>query len=60
MIMTIDDKYESIANRLEGVICDLDKLGLQNIAVHVDLALRRFEELLANNEPLESKNESIL
>jgi hypothetical protein len=58
--MSMCDEHNDIANRLESVLADLDRLGLHNIAVHVDLALRRFEEHLASHQSSETESPSIL
>ncbi len=48
--MVVGDEYEAILIKLEELLFDLDRLDLSNIAVHVDLALRRLEELIANSK----------
>lgn len=51
--MPIPKPYDVIASQLESILAELDRLQLPVVAVHIDLALRRLEEvsLAACDEP---------
>jgi hypothetical protein len=45
--MVVGEEYQDLHRRLEELLKDLDSAQLDYVAVHVDLALRRFEERLS-------------
>jgi hypothetical protein len=52
--MSLKDEFTEVAICLEGLLSELDRLNLQNIAVHVDLALRRLEAVISSMDTSES------
>jgi hypothetical protein len=60
MTIKLSDEHSEITKKLESVLADLDRLRLQSIAAHVDLALRRFEEHLADHQLSDSSSPSAL
>lgn len=49
--MKHNDEYLSLVPRFESLLADLDRLNFPTIAVHVDLALRLFEEKIGLAPP---------
>jgi hypothetical protein len=53
--MILHDDYNALVPRMEALLAELDRLQLPLVAVHVDFALRRLEEVIAgtasNTEP---------
>lgn len=47
--MVLHDDYRALVPRMEDLLAELDRLQLPLIAVHVDLALRRLEEVIAGS-----------
>jgi hypothetical protein len=44
------DALQQVRDSLAAVLADLDRLALPTIAVHVDLALARLNELIARTD----------
>ena len=45
--MARDDQYRAVASRIQTLLDELDRLHLSTVAVHVDLALSRLEDIIA-------------
>lgn len=45
--MARDDEYRAVASRMRALLDELDRLHLSTVAVHVDLALSRLENIIA-------------
>ena len=46
------DEYCAVASRMQTLIDDLDRLQLATVAVHVDMALNRLEDIIAVQKAL--------
>lgn len=44
--MPIKDDLYVLVTQLEGLLAELDRLELPSVAVHIDLALRRLEDII--------------
>jgi adenylosuccinate lyase len=54
--MITDDDHIALVSQMEALLTELDRLQLPLVAVHVDFALRRLEEVIAG---IASNDESI-
>ena len=45
--MILIDEYCAVALRMRTIIDELDRLQLATVAVHVDMALNRLEDIIA-------------
>lgn len=43
--MVVSDELQDLLSRFESLLSDLDRLNFPTVAVHVDFALRRLEEV---------------
>ena len=43
--MMVSDELQDLLSRFESLLSDLDRLNYPTVAVHVDLALRRLEQV---------------
>lgn len=50
--MILIDEYCAVALRMQTLIDDLDRLQLATVAVHVDMALNRLEDIIAVQKAL--------
>lgn len=41
------DEYRAVASRMQTLLDELDRLQLATVAVYVDLALHRLEDIIA-------------
>ena len=48
--MILIDEYRALVPQLEKLLAELDRLNLGSVAVHIDLGLRRLEELMVFEE----------
>lgn len=44
-----NDEYCELLKRMEQILAELDQLGLGNVAVHIDLAIRRLEAIIVGD-----------
>jgi hypothetical protein len=49
--MIVHDDYRALVPRLKEILSELDRLQLSLVAVHVDLAICRLEEVIAGASP---------
>jgi hypothetical protein len=57
--MITDDDYNALVTQMEALLTELDRLQLPLIAVHVDLALRRLEEVSAGIASNDESNQKL-
>lgn len=46
--MIVIEEYQTLAPKMELLLSELDRLRLETVAVHVDLALRRLEDIISH------------
>lgn len=46
--MVLYDEYRAVARRMQVLLEELDRLQLAIVAVHVDLALNRLDDIIAS------------
>ncbi len=51
--MILIDEYRAVALRMQKLIDELDRLQLATVAVHVDLALNRLENIITAQNGLD-------
>jgi hypothetical protein len=56
--MTTNDDYNALVLRIEALLTELDRLQLPLVAAHVDLALRRLEEVIAGIASNDESNQN--
>lgn len=47
--MVLNDDYSKLVPQFENLLAELDRLNLPMIAVHLDLALRRLEDVISGS-----------
>lgn len=47
--MVLNEDYNKLVPQMENLLAELDRLQLPMVAVHIDLALRRLEEVISGN-----------
>jgi hypothetical protein len=47
--MGSNENYHALVSQLESLLAELDRHELPMVAVHVDLALRRLEEVIGDS-----------
>jgi len=45
----LNQEYCELLMRMERILTELDQLGLGTVAVHIDLAMRRLEAIIAGD-----------
>jgi len=48
--MVLNEDYSKLVPQFENLLAELDRLQLPMVAVHLDLALRRLEEIISGNK----------
>jgi Tfp pilus assembly ATPase PilU len=56
--MVLNEDYGALIRRMEELLAELDRLQLPYIAVHVDLAMRNLEELIAGSTASEKSDQN--